>query len=124
VVSTDTISLHHEVTQLVKEFSTFYELQMFIILECDTTLEFTNSSEEPAVSVPVTFYLAVSHHNPKDSKLHSTTVHNTDHNPIHIPTHIPLILSLYLTQEIPFLCPCYMPYQSDSHLNINEENKS
>jgi hypothetical protein len=59
VVSTETISLHHEVAQLVKEFPTLYELQMFIILEWGTALEFTNSSEEPAVSVPVMFYLAV-----------------------------------------------------------------
>jgi hypothetical protein len=64
VVSTETISLHYEAAQLVKEFSTLYELQMFIILECDTALEFTNSSEESAVLVPVMFYLAASHHKP------------------------------------------------------------
>jgi hypothetical protein len=126
VVSTEPISLHREVAQLVKEFSTLYELQIFVILECDTALEFTKSSEEPAVSVPVMFYLVASHHNPKDSKLHCTvtiqrtanTVHNTYHNPIHIPTPTPIILSLYLTQEIPFIYPCYMSYQSDAHINI------
>jgi hypothetical protein len=69
VVSTETISLYHDVSQLVKEFSTLYELQMSIILECDTALEVTNSSEAHAVSVPIMFHLAASHHNPKDSKL-------------------------------------------------------
>jgi len=81
VVSTGTISLHHEAAQLVKGFPTLYELQMFIILECDTALEFTNSSEEPAVSVPVMVYLAASHHNPKDSKFHSYHLKNHKYCP-------------------------------------------
>jgi hypothetical protein len=99
---------------------TLYELQIFVILECDTALEFTKSSEEPTISVPVMFYLVASHHSPKDSKLYFTvtiqrtanTVHNTYHNPIHIPTPTPLTLSITLTtiqSTSPPLLPKHCP---------------